>query len=53
MDKNLKGLLIGIIGVSMTAFAYQQDAYDPTRLIWVGLVICLFALGVKEGFIPL
>jgi len=53
MDKNMKGLLIGLVGISITAFAYQQEYYDPTNLIWGGLVVCLFALGVKEGFIPL
>ncbi|KAL6652616.1 hypothetical protein ACP70R_011541 [Stipagrostis hirtigluma subsp. patula] len=53
MDRNLSGFLIGCVGAAVTLLAYQQTVMTSTQCIGAGLVVLLFGLFVKEGFISI
>lgn len=48
-----KGLVIGLVGVYVTAKAYDQDYVSQTTCLLLGLVILVLGLIVKEGYTPL
>ncbi|KAJ4765316.1 hypothetical protein LUZ62_075691 [Rhynchospora pubera] len=51
MDRNLSGFLIGCVGAAVTLLAYNQTIMSTTQCITAGLLILVFGLFVKEGFI--
>ncbi|XP_020276926.1 uncharacterized protein LOC109851276 [Asparagus officinalis] len=53
MNRNLTGLLIGLVGAGFTVGAYSQTMMSTTQCLTVGLLILVFGLIVKEGFLSL
>ncbi|XP_006482623.1 uncharacterized protein LOC102620178 [Citrus sinensis] len=53
MNQNLSSLLIGLVGAVITLSAYSQTLISSTQCIAVGLLVLVFGLLVREGFISL
>ncbi|KAG2714253.1 hypothetical protein I3760_03G018100 [Carya illinoinensis] len=53
MNQNWSAFLIGIVGTTITLSAYSQTLVNPTQCITVGLLVLMFGLLVREGFISL
>ncbi|PRQ53532.1 hypothetical protein RchiOBHm_Chr2g0167541 [Rosa chinensis] len=51
MNQNLSALMIGLAGATITLSAYSQTVVSSTQCITVGLLVLMFGLIVKEGFI--
>ncbi|CAL9162642.1 unnamed protein product, partial [Musa hybrid cultivar] len=51
--RNLSGFLIGCLGTALTLGAYSQTLVSSTQCIAIGLLILMFGLFVKEGFLSL
>ncbi|XP_015872869.1 uncharacterized protein LOC107409966 [Ziziphus jujuba] len=51
MNQNLSALLIGLVGAAITLSAYSQTFISSTQCITVGLLVLMFGLLVREGFI--
>jgi len=51
MKKNMMGVLIGIIGATLTLFAYSQTFISPSQCITLGLIVLMLGLLVGEGLI--
>jgi len=52
MNNNIKGLLIGVVGMAITFSAYDQTVMSSTQCLVLGFFVLLFGLLVKEGFSP-
>ncbi|CAB4275010.1 hypothetical protein PRUPE_3G265300 [Prunus persica] len=53
MNRNLSAFVIGLVGAAMTLFAYSQTLVSPNQSIAIGLLVLMFGLLIKEGFISL
>jgi len=51
MKQNMMALLIGVIGATLTLFAYSQTFISPSQCITIGLVVLMLGLLVGEGLI--
>ncbi|KAG2384049.1 uncharacterized protein HKW66_Vig0151880 [Vigna angularis] len=51
MKKNTMALSIGIIGATLTLFAYSQTLVSPSQCITLGLIVLMLGLLVGEGLI--
>ncbi|XP_042425288.1 uncharacterized protein LOC122012723 [Zingiber officinale] len=51
--RNLSGFLIGCVGAAVTLSAYSQTVVSSTQCVALGLLILVFGLVVKEGFLSL
>ncbi|KAI4387805.1 hypothetical protein MLD38_000207 [Melastoma candidum] len=53
MRQNLIAFVIGLVGAFITLGAYSQTFVSPSQCITVGLLVLMFGLLVREGFISL
>ncbi|KAF3338225.1 hypothetical protein FCM35_KLT17062 [Carex littledalei] len=53
MDRSITSFLIGCIGAAVTLLSYSQTIVSSTQCITIGLLILMFALFIKEGFISI
>ncbi|KAK7820738.1 uncharacterized protein LOC112030425 [Quercus suber] len=53
MNQNLRAFVIGVVGAAITLSSYSQTLISPTQCVTVGLLVLMFALIVREGFISL
>ncbi|RDX80832.1 hypothetical protein CR513_38561, partial [Mucuna pruriens] len=49
MKQNMMALLIGLIGVALTLFAYSQTFISPNQSITLGLIVLMLGLLVGEA----
>ncbi|KAL4192805.1 hypothetical protein AMTRI_Chr06g173820 [Amborella trichopoda] len=52
MEQSMKGLVIGMVGVAISFFAYSQTVMSTTQCLTIGLIVLMAGLCVKEGFLP-
>eukprot|EP00261_Vitis_vinifera_P027317 XP_010661081.1 PREDICTED: uncharacterized protein LOC104881698 [Vitis vinifera] len=53
MNQNMSAFVIGVVGAIITLSAYSQTFISPTQCVTVGLLVLMFGLLVREGFISL
>ncbi|ESW23236.1 hypothetical protein PHAVU_004G030000 [Phaseolus vulgaris] len=51
MKEKMMALLIGLIGATLTLFAYSQTFISPTQCITLGLLVLMLGLLIGEGLI--
>ncbi|XP_024025200.1 uncharacterized protein LOC112092689 [Morus notabilis] len=53
MNQNSSAFVIGLVGAAITLSAYSQTFFSPSQCITIGLLVLMFGLFIREGFISL